>query len=117
MAFTAHLSSPTQKARGKKQIMDFQLLNQRLQELGVKPKDDLRASLYIDHLERIKIYFTKIYSFKNSNYGFVEKAVTAQSLLNELAQVLDSFVAPAVAVDLARAYETVPKGGLGHGGA
>jgi hypothetical protein len=88
--------------------MDFQQLNQRLQSLGLKPKDDLRASLYIDYLEDFKLYFSKIYSFKNRDYAFVQKAVTSANLLNELAEVLDLFVGPAVAADLKRAHQTAP---------
>ena len=88
--------------------MDYQKLNQRLQRLRVTPKDDLRASLYIDYLEDFDLYFTKLYAFGHHNYAFVKKAVTSADLLNELAEVLDSFVAPAVGADLKRAHQTAP---------
>jgi hypothetical protein len=88
--------------------VDYQKLNQRLQRLRVTPKDDLRASLYIDYLEDFDLYFTKLYAFGHHNYAFVKKAVTSADLLNELAEVLDSFVAPAVGADLKRAHQTAP---------
>ena len=52
--------------------MDYQKLNQRLQRLRVTPKDDLRASLYIDYLEDFDLYFTTIYAFRHHNYAFVK---------------------------------------------
>src|SRR6516164_8748992 len=86
--------------------MHFEELIRQLKTLGVKPKDNLRASLYIDYLEQLEKHFrTPLENdFKDEKYAFVQKAVTSANLLNELAEVLDFFVAPAVAADLKRAY-------------
>jgi hypothetical protein len=96
--------------------MDFDELNRQLQELGVKPKDELRAALYIDYLVQSKVFLWGLKSsLPDKGYAFVKNAVRSQNLLNELAEVLDFFVAPAVAADLKRAYADPPHG-LWHGG-
>ncbi len=87
--------------------MNFAQLNQKLKNLGVQPKDVLRASLYIDYLERAQQFFhnTMAGAGQNglgNNYQYVQKAVRSSNLLKELAEVLEFFVAPAVNADLKR---------------
>jgi hypothetical protein len=100
--------------------MDLVQLQTRLRALGVRPKETYRASLYIDYLNLAEAYFKNVLSKSVQNgglgddYPFVANALTSANLLQELADLLDFFVAPAVDADLRRAYAPPP--GLGHGG-
>jgi hypothetical protein len=100
--------------------MDFQQLNTALNQLGVIPQDVCRASLYFDYLTQAQTYFNTTLAGPapgglGGGYPFVEDAVRSANLLQELADILDFYVAPAVDADLQRAYAP-PPGGLGHGG-
>jgi hypothetical protein len=100
--------------------MDFQELTSQLKELGVTPKDILRASLYLDFLIQVKNYFLTIKELlkpidswwgapkEAPGWNFVKNALLSPNLLNELGEVLDFFVAPAVAADLQRASAANP---------
>lgn len=101
--------------------MDFNQLGHQLNQLRVQPKDVLRASLYLDYLQKAHQFFHTTMAGPRPNglgndYQYVQNAVQSPSLLKELAKVLDFFVAEAVNVDLQRAYAPIPQGGLGHGG-
>ncbi len=106
--------------------MNFAQLNINLTALGVVPPDVLRASLYYDYLVAANTFFTATMNTPvggpppaaglGPGYAFVQNAVRATSLLNELAEVLDFFVSPAVEADLQRAY-AAPPNGLDHGAA
>lgn len=102
--------------------MNLAQLQTRLGQLGVRPKETYRAALYIDYLEHAKTYFTTTLAGTVPNgglgigYPFVAPALESASLLQELADILDYFVSPAVDADLVRAYAG-PPAGLGHGGA
>jgi hypothetical protein len=101
--------------------MDLAELQTRLSELGVRPNDDYRAALYIDCLNHAETYFettlagTVAAGGLGDDYPFVANALGSANLLQELADILDFYVAPAVQADLRRAYATVANGGLGHG--
>lgn len=100
--------------------MDLVQLQTRLRALGVRPKETYRASLYIDYLNNAEAYFKNVLSKSVQNgglgddYPFVANALSSANLLQELADILDFFVAPAVDADLKRAYAPPP--GLNHGG-
>ena len=101
--------------------MDLAGLQTQLGQLGVRPRDVRRAALYIDYLDHARTYFTTTLAGGGlgglgANYPFVAPALGSASLLQELADILDFYVAPAVGSDLRRAYAPLP-GGLGHGGA
>lgn len=101
--------------------MDLVQLQTRLGQLGVRPIDVYRAALYIDYLDHAETYFITTLAgtvpnggFGN-NYPFVADAVGSANLLQQLADLLDYFVAPAVEAELKRAYAGPPNG-LNHGG-
>ena len=102
--------------------MDLAQLRKDLAELGVRPKDVNRAALYIDYLDQAKTYFTTTLAGTvpsgglGDGYPFVAPALRSAKLLQQLAKMLDAFVAPAVEADLRRAYQSKSDGGLGHGG-
>jgi hypothetical protein len=101
--------------------MNLQQLNARLRQLGVVPKDAFRASLYLDYLNNAQTYFNVTLAGVapnglGNNYPFVRDALRSADLLQQLADILDFYVAPAVDADLIRAYTPLPNG-LGHGGA
>lgn len=101
--------------------MDFQQLRTALKQLGVTPKEVNRASLYINYLYQARTYFNTTLAGTvqagglGPDYPFVKQAVQSPSLLQELADILDFFIASAVNADLKRAYAPLPNG-LGHGG-
>jgi hypothetical protein len=100
--------------------MDLLGLQTQLGQLGVQPKDVYRAALYVDYLTHARTYFTTTLAGGGPGglgvgYPFVAPALGSASLLQELADILDFYVAPAVDADLRRAYAP-PPGGLGHGG-
>ena len=85
--------------------MDMTQLKTQLAQLGVKPPDELRASLYLNHLVDTKNFFTQTMQQNaptgvGGKYSFVKAAVTSASLLNELAGILDLYVALTVDRDL-----------------
>jgi hypothetical protein len=101
--------------------MDLAQLMTRLGQLGVRPKDAYRAALYIDYLNDAQTYFTTTLAGTVPNggfgadYPFVAPALRSATILQELSEILDFYVAPAVDADLRRAFAALP-GGLGHGG-
>jgi hypothetical protein len=94
--------------------MDLQQLITEINKLGVKPKEVLRASLYIDYLFEAQTYFkTTLAGTVGSgglgpDYPFVETAVQSASLLQGLADILDFYLAEAVALDLKRVFANPP---------
>ncbi|MCB0127128.1 MAG: hypothetical protein KDE58_32930, partial [Caldilineaceae bacterium] len=73
--------------------MDYNALTNHLRELGVNPRDVLRASLYIDYLDQARNYFHTTLAGAvpgglGQNYAFVRNAVRSANLLSELADIL-----------------------------
>jgi|GEM_PF-1890932 len=95
--------------------MDYNGLVLGLQNMHVTPPDILRASLYYYYLEAAQTYFTVTLNapapagLTAPGYAFVQNALTGGSLLNQLAKILDFYVAPAVEADLQAQYAN------GHG--
>jgi hypothetical protein len=90
--------------------MDFDQLQTQLNQLGVTPPDILRASLYLDSLINTRNFLHNQMSNPvpgglGNNYAFVQQAVRSNSLLNELAEILDWFVSPAIEADLQHAHQ------------
>src|SRR6202012_1822266 len=84
--------------------MDLPGLQTQLGQLGVRPKEVYRGALYIDYLDAAETYFTTTLAGPTPggfgvNYPFVAPALGAANLLQQLADVLDFFVAPAVEAD------------------
>ena len=93
--------------------MDFAELETQLRNLGVRPIDPLRASLYIDYLDQAKTYFHTTLAGQAPNglgpaYRFVQTALRSANLLQELADILDFFVSPAIDADLKRVFSAPP---------
>src|SRR5215213_2510365 len=86
--------------------MDITQIRAQLTQLGVTLHDDYRASLYLNRLTAAQAFFTLRMSEPHhpvnnpygmgNDYAFVQAAVTSPNLLNELAETLDLFTAPAV---------------------
>jgi hypothetical protein len=97
--------------------MDYNALDAALTALGVTPPDVLRASLYLDYLTAAHTFFNTTLNgpapagLTNAGYLFVRSAVISNSLLNQLAKILDFYVAPAVDADLQWQYQPAQ----GHG--
>src|SRR3954467_240307 len=80
--------------------MDLAQLQTRLGQLGVRPKDEYRAALYIDHLADAQTYFQTTLAGPvgavppglGDGYSFVAAALRSASLLQELADILDFYV-------------------------
>src|SRR5262245_7729554 len=91
-------------AAGEK--MNLAQLQTRLRQLGVRPKDTYRAALYIDYLNDADTYFktTLAGTMKagglGKDYPFVAPALASANLLQQLADILDFFVSPAIKADL-----------------
>lgn len=97
--------------------MDYNTLVANLQAMGVTPPDVLRASIYYQSLVDAQTFFNVTLAGPApgglaGNYNFVQNAVQSASLLNELAVILDTYIAPAVQADLQDQYNN-----HGHGGA
>ena len=94
--------------------MNLAELQTRLTALGVRPKEINRAALYIDYLNQAQTYFTTTLAGAvaagglGPDYSFVRNALQSANLLQELADILDYFVAPAVDADLTRAFAGPP---------
>ena len=93
--------------------MDGNQLKAALKLLGIKPPDELRASLYLTQLRATQTFFattiqqTGVNGVGN-NYSFVKAAVTSPSLLTELAKMLDLSVGFAVDRDMQLAFPGNP---------
>jgi hypothetical protein len=90
--------------------MDFDQLQTQLNQLDVTPPDILRASLYFDRLTDTQDFLRNQMANPDpgglgNNYAFVREAVRSNSLLNELAEILDWFVSPAIKADLKHAHQ------------
>jgi hypothetical protein len=100
--------------------MNLADLRNRLRQLGVQPQDTYRAALYIDYLNAADTYFKTTLAGTvpagglGAGYRFVAPALGSADLLQQLADILDYFVSPAIDADLRRAFAP-PPGGLGHG--
>jgi hypothetical protein len=92
--------------------MDSTQLQTQLRNLGVRLKDPLRASLYIDYLDQAKTYFAA--TLKDgpdgigAAYPFVQAALRSANLLKALAKILEFYVSPAVDSDLRRVGAAPP---------
>ncbi len=82
--------------------MDLAELKQELDDLGVTPPDIYRASLYLDYLTNAQTFFqtTLQANIGAANYAFVSPAVNSANLLNEMAEMFDLYIGPAVAAAL-----------------
>ena len=101
--------------------MDYAGLVQDLANLQVAPPDILRASLYLDYLQAAQTYFTVTLNapapggLTAAGYAFAQGALVNGSLLNELAAILDHYLAPGVDADLQ--WQFSPAQGHGPAGA
>jgi hypothetical protein len=93
--------------------MDLNQLRAQLKQLGVTPHDELRASLYLGYLTATQTFFAQTMQQNaplgvGNNYSFVKAAVTSASLLDELAKILDLYVAMAVDRDMQLVFANNP---------
>lgn len=106
--------------------MDYNQLVTALTGLGIDiAKIDVeRASLYLDHLQAANLYFTTTLNANPAanggalglvGYASVQPALTSPSLLNELAEILDFYVTPALEADLNDQYSAPVGNNKGHG--
>jgi hypothetical protein len=77
--------------------MDITQLTAGLTQLGVTPPDQLRACFYLDKLRNTQTFFSQTMAQPaapglGNDYPFVQQAVSATNLLNELAATLDLYV-------------------------
>ena len=94
--------------------MDTNQLTAALTQLGVTPPEPLRACFYLDKLTTTQTFLSTALAQPvaagglGNDYPFVQQAVTATSLLNELAASLDEYLGPAVNNAMAAFFRTTP---------
>ncbi|MGH1354855.1 MAG: hypothetical protein ACRBBS_07240 [Thalassovita sp.] len=83
--------------------MNYDNIQDSLDSVGVSPPDLFRAALYLTYLQDAEIFFTTTLAKDSDDdglgaacYAFVSDALTASELLDQLAVILDTLVAPAV---------------------
>ncbi|MEL7114142.1 MAG: DUF4135 domain-containing protein [Pseudomonadota bacterium] len=90
--------------------MDTSELSAAIKALNIKPIDPYRASLYLDYLQATKDYLHTTLNaalptgISTDAYAYCKSALRSSNLLQELANILDALVAPAVGRDLKLAF-------------